>query len=67
MSKTGATAMYVGIVTDTGRFRYRGVSKLTHEMAGLLVEKGADVVEIDNKLSKESIEVFRYKDHMLNF
>jgi len=66
MSKTGATAMYVGIVTDTGRFRYRGVSKLTHEMAGLLVEKGADVVEIDNKLSKESIEVFRYKAHMLN-
>src|SRR5690554_2474392 len=66
MSKTGATAMYVGIVTDTGSFRYRGVSKLTHEMAGLLVEKGADVVEIDNKLSKESIEVFRYKAHMLN-
>lgn len=66
MSKTGARAMYTGIVTDTGRFRYRGVSKLTHELAGLLVEQGADVVEIDNNLSKESLEVFKYKAHMLN-
>lgn len=66
MSKLGARAMYTGILTDTGRFRYRGVSKLTHELAGLLVEEGADVVEIDNYLSKETMEVFRYKANFLN-
>lgn len=66
MSEIGARAMYTGILTDTGRFRYRGVSKLTHELAGLLVEQGADVVEIDNYLSKETIEVFKYKAHMLS-
>lgn len=66
MTEIGARAMYTGIVTDTGRFRYRGVSKLTHEIAGLLIEKGADVVEIDNKLSKESLGVFKFKAELLN-
>lgn len=66
MSEIGARAMYTGIVTDTGRFRYRGVSQLTHEIAGLLIGKGADIVEIDNKLSKETMESFKFKSHIMN-
>jgi bifunctional oligoribonuclease and PAP phosphatase NrnA len=61
LTKKGAIALYTGIVTDTGRFRFRGVSKLTHQLAGLLIEKGVDVEYIDSKLSKESLEMIALK------
>ncbi|CCV64993.1 Phosphoesterase RecJ domain protein [Alteracholeplasma palmae J233] len=61
ITKPGAVAMYTGILTDTGRFKYRGVSQLTHELAGMLLSNGADVEEIDQQLSKESLNVIRYK------
>ena len=61
LSRKGAIALYTGIVTDTGRFRFRGVSKLTHQLAGLLIEKGVDVEYIDSKLSKESLEMIALK------
>lgn len=64
LSKKGATAMYTGIVTDTGRFRYRGVSKLTHEMAGLLIEKGADNEYIDSHLSVETLNMVKFKGYV---
>ncbi|MDX9691913.1 MAG: bifunctional oligoribonuclease/PAP phosphatase NrnA [Acholeplasmataceae bacterium] len=60
----GAIALYTGIVTDTGRFRFRGVSKLTHQLAGLLIEKGVDVEYIDSKLSRESLEMIALKGYV---
>jgi len=57
----GATAMLTGIITDTGRFKYRGVSKLTFEMAGLLVEKGADLEYIDSHINNDTLAMIRYK------
>ena len=64
LSKEGAIALYTGIVTDTGRFRYRGVSKLTHQLAGLLLEKGVDVEYIDSHLSKESLAMVALKGYV---
>ena len=64
LSKEGAIALYTGIVTDTGRFRYRGVSKLTHQLAGILLEKGVDVEYIDSHLSKESLAMIALKGHV---
>ncbi|MFA5692017.1 MAG: bifunctional oligoribonuclease/PAP phosphatase NrnA [Acholeplasmataceae bacterium] len=64
MSSVGATAMYTGIVTDTGRFRYRGVTKETHELAGLLINHGADITYIDSKLSTETLNMIRYKGYV---
>jgi len=61
LTKDGAVALYTGIVTDTGRFRFRGVSKLTHQLAGMLIEKGVDVEEIDHKLGKETLEMIALK------
>ena len=61
ITKPGAVAMYTGILTDTGRFKYRGVSELTHQMAGLLLTKGADVEEIDRSLSNETLDMIRFK------
>ena len=68
VTKPGAVAMYTGILTDTGRFKYRGVTRLTHEMAGYLLECGADVEEIDSYLSRETLDMIRFKGFVyLNF
>jgi phosphoesterase RecJ-like protein len=64
LTEEGAIALYTGIVTDTGRFRFRGVSQLTHQLAGLLIEKGVDVEYIDGKLSKESLEMIALKGYV---
>mgnify|MGYP000863000882 FL=1 len=64
LTEEGAIALYTGIVTDTGRFRFRGVSKLTHQLAGLLIEKGVDVEYIDQMLSQESLEMIALKGYV---
>jgi phosphoesterase RecJ-like protein len=64
LTKDGAVALYTGIVTDTGRFRFRGVSKITHQLAGLLIEKGVDVEEIDMLLGKETLEMISLKGYV---
>lgn len=62
----GALAMYTGILTDTGRFRFRGVSQNTHEMAGMLLTKGVDVEYVDGKLSVETLNMTRLKGYILS-
>ena len=64
LTKEGAIALYTGIVTDTGRFRYRGVSKVTHQLAGMLLEKGVDVEYIDQQLSKETLDMIALKGYV---
>ncbi|MDA0871277.1 MAG: bifunctional oligoribonuclease/PAP phosphatase NrnA [Firmicutes bacterium] len=59
-----AIALYTGLITDTGRFRYRGVSKRTHTLAGLLIEAGVDVELIDSKLSKETLKMYALKGYV---
>ena len=66
LSLEGARAMYVGMVTDTGRFRYRGVSRKTHEMAGLMLDFGVDVEEVDNLLSIETMSTIKLKGEVLS-
>ena len=41
-----ATALYVGLVTDTGRFQYSNTSPGAHRMAAELQEAGVDVVSV---------------------
>lgn len=64
LTKEGAIALYTGIVTDTGRFRYRGVSKVTHQLAGMLLEKGVEVEYIDQQLSKETLDMVALKGYV---
>lgn len=45
-----ATHLYVAIVTDTGSFRYPGVSPRTFEICARLLEAGADPVAISRHL-----------------
>jgi phosphoesterase RecJ-like protein len=42
MNEDIATALYVGVVTDTGRFQYPSTTPETHRIASALLEAGAD-------------------------
>ncbi|MGC1203771.1 MAG: bifunctional oligoribonuclease/PAP phosphatase NrnA [Flavobacteriaceae bacterium] len=41
-----ATCLYVGIMTDTGSFRFKSTTSRTHEIIAHLIEKGADNTSI---------------------
>ncbi|HKO28602.1 MAG TPA: bifunctional oligoribonuclease/PAP phosphatase NrnA [Solirubrobacteraceae bacterium] len=41
-----AEALYVGLITDTGRFMYENTGPRAHEMAADLIDTGVDVHEI---------------------
>ena len=43
-----ATCIYVGIMTDTGSFRFPSTTTKTHQIIASLIEKGADNAEIHN-------------------
>ena len=43
---TIAEALYVGLITDTGRFMYENTGPRAHLMAAELIEAGVDVHEI---------------------
>ncbi|MDR2867623.1 MAG: bifunctional oligoribonuclease/PAP phosphatase NrnA [Acholeplasmatales bacterium] len=61
VNKAAARALFVGIVTDTGWFHYRGVTELTFQCAGFLTNNGVEVDEISDKLGGISLNELRFK------
>lgn len=47
---TIATCLYVGIMTDTGSFRFAATTSKTHQIIAQLIEKGANNSEIHNNI-----------------
>ncbi|MGB3776203.1 MAG: bifunctional oligoribonuclease/PAP phosphatase NrnA [Leeuwenhoekiella sp.] len=45
-----ATCLYTGIMTDTGSFRFRSTSSLTHRVIAQLIDKGADNAYIHRQI-----------------
>jgi len=45
-----ATCLYVGIMTDTGSFRFPATTSRTHQVIGHLIDKGANNSEIHNHI-----------------
>ncbi|TCK68765.1 phosphoesterase RecJ-like protein [Winogradskyella wandonensis] len=45
-----ATCIYVGIMTDTGSFRFRSTTSRTHQVIANLIDKGADNTNIHNQV-----------------
>ncbi len=43
-----ATCLYLGIMTDTGSFRFRSTSSTTHRIIAELIDRGADNAAIHN-------------------
>ncbi|WP_411894601.1 DHH family phosphoesterase [Winogradskyella sp. A2] len=47
---TIATCLYVGIMTDTGSFRFLSTTSRTHQVIATLIDKGANNSEIHNNV-----------------
>ena len=48
-----AQAMYIGLITDTGRFMYENTGPRAHLMAAELIEAGVDVADVYRQLYEE--------------
>ena len=64
ITERAAFPLYFGLVTDTGRFRFRGVDAHTFKAAGVLVDAGVDIEKIDNLLSVEDLNVIHFKGYI---
>ena len=66
MCEKAAYALYFGIVTDTGRFRYRGLTSEVLNNAGYLIDSGVDVDTLYNKLYVDEVETLKLQGYVLN-
>ena len=56
LSPASAKALYTGMVTDSGRFRYDSTSPKTHRLAARLLEEGFSTTDIYRNLYSDSFE-----------
>ena len=66
MTKEAATYLFIGMVTDSGRFRYRDVSGETMRMAGILLDMGIDTDRIFANLYLQDFSELKRKAQILN-
>ncbi|MBR2138549.1 MAG: bifunctional oligoribonuclease/PAP phosphatase NrnA [Bacilli bacterium] len=66
INKESAYALYFGITTDTGRFRYRGLSSEVLNNAGFLIDQGIDVDTLYNKLYIDEVATLKLQGYVLN-
>ncbi len=64
MTKEAATALYTGIVTDTGRFLYRGVDKKLMNAAAELLDQDIDMEYIYAKLNLKDLNSYRLQAYV---
>jgi phosphoesterase RecJ-like protein len=68
LNMEAAIALYTGIVTDTGRFRFRSVNSDTFKSVAYLLDYGIDFVSVLNKLSVKSENLLKLQGYvLLNF
>ena len=61
LNVTGAKALFTGIVTDSGRFRYDGTTSRTHRLVAHLLEQDFDITKIFKNLYADSYESKKQK------
>jgi len=59
--QNSASALYTGIVSDTGRFLYKSVSSSTFAISGKLLDKGIDIQSIYAGMYSEPLRMKRLK------
>ena len=68
MNMEAAVALYTGIVTDTGRFRFRSVTAETFLAVAHLLDFGIDFVDVLSRLSTKSENLMKLQGYvLLNF
>lgn len=66
LTSQAATFLYTGMVTDSGRFKYSGVSGDTMRCAGTLLDAGVDTDTLFARLYLEAFEYLKFKAHIYN-
>ena len=61
-----ATYLYAGLVTDSGRFRFRSVSGDTMRLAGMLLDQGVNTDVLYANLYMKEFEEFKFQGYVLN-
>ncbi len=64
ISPTAATFIYMGMVTDSGRFRFEGVTGETMRLAGAMLDYCVDYETLFAHLYTEDITKFRLKSYV---
>ena len=64
MDKHTATHIYTGMVTDSGRFRYDGVSGDTLRYAAALLDLGIDTETLYAHLYLQDFDALKFKSHV---
>lgn len=59
--KIAASALFTGMVTDSGRFRYDGTSPRTFRLAAMLCEKGIDTGKLYGKLYADDFQSIKLR------
>lgn len=64
MDERAATFIYTGMVTDSGRFRFREVSPETMRLAGLILSQGIDTESLYANLYMKDYDAFRFEGYV---
>ena len=65
VSDTAATALFTGMVTDSGRFRYDSTTSSTFALASFLMERSVDTTELYRNLYAEDFESKKRKSQFI--
>ena len=60
LSVHGATCIYTGMVTDSGRFMYEGVKGDTMRLAGLMLDQGIDTQALYAQLYMKDFDALKF-------
>lgn len=66
MSKEAATYLFIGIVTDSGRFRYSSTSDKTLKIAAELLKYNVDTESIYSKIYVEKLKLVKLKAKLID-
>lgn len=66
IDKEAATYLYAGMVTDSGRFRFRSVSGDSLRLAGMLLDQGIDTDTLYANLYMKEFDEFKFHGYVLN-
>jgi len=66
LTSEAATYLYTGMITDSGRFRYDGVSGDTMRYAGILLDQPIDTEWLFANLYLDDFEILKFKAHVYN-
>ena len=64
LTREAATAIYTGMVTDSGRFRFRSVSGETLRLAGMLLDVGIDTDTLYAQLYMKDYNEFKFQSYV---